>query len=129
VTDAAPGEDEEDVARKLVGSAEWRWCPGMVDQAGGRVVDVAGVADTALPDLADWATAGAVLGLIAARGALTDVVRDSGNWIVAVDIEGDISGYAAETLGEAAGWALMAVWENLPPAPGGMAEELPHRPR
>ena len=86
----------------------------MADTTGQRVVDPSAVSAEAVPDLGDWATAGAMLGLIAAHDALSDVVRDGADWIVAVVIDADLTGYAAETIGEAAAWALLAVWENLP---------------
>lgn len=108
---------DEELARRVVEQPGWRWLPGMADHRGNRVLDPNAVDAESVPDLDDWATAGAILGLIAGYDALTDVVRDGGDWIVAVAIGGDISGYAAETLGEAAVWALMAVWENLPEVP------------
>lgn len=106
-----------ELARRVVEQPGWRWVPGMADHEGNRVLDPATVGAESLPDLDDWATAGAILGIIASYDALTDVVRDGTDWIVAVAIGGDISGYAADTLGEAAVWALMAVWENLPEMP------------
>lgn len=105
---------DDELRTRLVEESHWRWVPGMVDTAGRRVVAPEDVPGDAIPDLDDWATVGALLGLIAAHDALSDVVRDGPDWVVAVHIDGDLSGYAAETLGEAAAWALLAVWENLP---------------
>ena len=65
------------------------------------------------PDLTDAATAGVLLSLIDEAGALRDVVRDADQWIVAVEIANELRGYAADHMGEAAAWALLAVWGTL----------------
>jgi hypothetical protein len=62
------------------------------------------------PNLADCATAGVILEILDSEGLLTDVVREADCWIVAIRQDGDIQGYAADTLGEAAAWALLAGW-------------------
>lgn len=61
-------------------------------------------------NLADPATAGVLLALLDEEGAVTDVVRDESGWIVAIHAGDDVEGYVAETLGEAAAWALLAWW-------------------
>jgi hypothetical protein len=96
----------------------FRWRDGMLDRYGARLVldtwkhpavDAPGH-DKGL-NLADPATAGVLLALLDEEGAITDVVRDEEGWIVAILAEGDrIEGYVAETLGEAAAWALLAWW-------------------
>jgi hypothetical protein len=110
---SAEVDEPEALPRRLAEQPGWQWLPGMLTHAGLRVTEGADVPADALPDLADWPTVGALLGMIAAFGALTDVVHGPDGWIVAVEIEGDITGYAADVPGEAAAWALLAVWENL----------------
>ncbi len=108
-----------DPALTLVATPAWRWCEGMLDMRGRRVVDLTLYDGGSVPDLRDFATAGALLGLLDSMGALTDVVRDGNDWIVAVDLGGKIQGYASDVLGEAAAWAMLAV-QNVPLVP--MAE-------
>ncbi|MEO0601529.1 MAG: hypothetical protein AAF211_08840, partial [Myxococcota bacterium] len=60
-------------------------------------------------------TAGTLLGVLATMGVLSDVVIQEEDWIVAVDLpESGLQGWAASTLGEAAGWALIAAWGATP---------------
>ncbi len=84
----------------------------MRDARGRRLVDLDLHDGGSEPDLADYATAGAVLGLLADAGCVTDIVREQGEWIVAVNLSGRLQGYIAGTLGEAAAWALLAYWDD-----------------
>jgi hypothetical protein len=110
---SADDDEEGALARRLTGEPLWRWSAGMRTLAGERIGEGRAPGLEALPDLADWPTVGAILGMIASYQALTDVVHGPEGWIVAVEIDGDITGYAADLPGEAAAWALLAVWENL----------------
>jgi hypothetical protein len=68
---------------------------------------------TAPPDLEDFATAGRILELIDEYHVLSDVVRYPDQWIVAVAFGKDLRGYIADSLGEAAAWALLVVWDRV----------------
>lgn len=100
-----------DLAEELVAHPDWVWKEGMRATSGVRVVDLE-LWDAAgqLPDLSDWATAGAMLGLLAETGRLTDVVLQDNEWIVAVDMGEGPQGWAADLLGAAAGYAMLAAW-------------------
>lgn len=104
--------DIEDPAEQIIRHPWFRWCEGMRDQRGRRIVDLELFDGEGLPDLADMPTAGALLGLMAERDRLTDVVREGDDWIVAVKLGEDLQGYAAGTLGEAAAWAMLALLEE-----------------
>lgn len=104
-----------DPAVRLVADLRWKWREGMRDRLGRRIVDLDLHDGRSEPDLADLPTGGALLGVLDEARALTDVVRTPDEWIVAVDLNGKIQGYAADHLGEAAAWALLAVWEGKPP--------------
>lgn len=95
-------------AEQVLESSLFRWCEGMRDARARRIVDVELYDKQSTPDLSDFPTAGAMLGLLAEAGLLTDVVLQDGVWIVAVLVGEDVQGYAAESLGEAAAWALLA---------------------
>lgn len=101
--------DIENPAEQLILHPHFRWCEGMRDQHGRRVVDVDAVDGASTPDLTDMPTAGALLQLLDEQGRLTDVVREGDDWIVAVEIHGDVQGYASHALGEAAAWAMLAL--------------------
>ncbi len=97
----------------LVAHPSWRWVTGM------RLRDpneqVLGWYDGRLPegawpDLDDFGTAGLLLGVLDGLGVLVDVAREGSEWIVAVTMDGDLRGWAGESLGEAAGWALIETW-------------------
>jgi len=103
---------DEDPAQQLVRDRRWHWREGMRDVRGRRLVDLDLHDGSSEPDLTDYATAGAILGLLADTDSITDVVRDNGEWIVAVDLSGRLQGYIAPTLGEAAAWALLAFWDD-----------------
>ncbi|MEQ1500779.1 MAG: hypothetical protein ABMB14_01045 [Myxococcota bacterium] len=104
-----------DLAEDLHRHPRWQWREGMRDRRGLRVVELDLWDGESPPDLADLATAGVLLGVLAEHGALTDVVRQDGEWIVAVELGGEgIQGWVAATLGEAAGYALLAVWDLSP---------------
>jgi len=113
------GTDE--LAEQLISNPRWAWQEGMRDRAGVRVVDLDLWDGTgALPDLDDFATAGVLLGALAAGDWLSDVVRQGDDWIVAVDVGSEgLKGWAAESLGRAAAYAMLAVWET----PSGQAGE------
>lgn len=103
-----------DLAEELVQHPNWQWREGMRDTTGARVVDLELWNPVGrLPDLTDWATAGAMLGLLAESGALTDVVLQEDEWIVAVDMGEGPQGWAADQLGAAAGYAMLAAWGAL----------------
>mgnify|MGYP007046961981 CR=1 FL=1 len=104
---------DEDPAQQLVRDSRWVWCEGMKDLRGRRLVDLDLHDGSSEPDLADYATAGAIIGLLEATGSVTDIVREGGEWIVAVDLSGHLQGYIAPTLGEAAAWALLAYWDDF----------------
>lgn len=104
-----------ELAQQLIAHPRWSWREGMLDVSGVRVVDLdLWKAEGALPDLSDWATAGALLGVLAETGLLTDVVLQDNEWIVAVNmpVEG-LQGWAADELGAAVGYALLAAWGVL----------------
>lgn len=106
----------ENPAEQLLQQPGFRWCEGMRDQRGRRVVDLDMIQGDSPPDLDDMPTAGALLGLLDELGRLTDVVKQGEDWIVAVEQEdGEVQGYAAATLGEAAAWALLAVFDAWSP--------------
>ncbi|HHO51604.1 MAG TPA: hypothetical protein ENK18_12200 [Deltaproteobacteria bacterium] len=101
-----------ELAEQIVHHPRWSWREGMADAQGVRVVDLdLWTGSDALPDLSDFATAGVLLGVLTETGLFTDVVLQDGEWIVAVDLPGEgLQGWAADTLGEAAAWALLAAW-------------------
>jgi hypothetical protein len=93
----------------------------MRDRRGVRIVDLDLWDGTSPPDLSDDATGGVLLGVLAEMGLLSDVVRQDGAWIVAVDLPRDgLQGWMGDSLGEAAGYALLAAWDVVTPS-GGMA--------
>ncbi len=104
-----------DLAEQLVEDPRWEWKDGMRATDGVRVVDVAlWTAGNLLPDLDDFPTAGAILGVLADMGVLSDVVIQDEDWIVAVELpESGLQGWAGSSLGEAAGWALLAAWGSV----------------
>jgi hypothetical protein len=109
----------DDLGDRLRSHPRWRWCEGMRDRRGVRIVDLELWDGTEPPDLTDPATAGVMLGLLADMGLLSDVVRQDGAWIVAVDLPEDgLQGWIGDTMGEAAGWAMLAAWDALPAAGG-----------
>ena len=67
---------DDELRTRLVEESHWRWVPGMVDTAGRRVVAPEEVPGDAIPDLDDWATVGALLGLIAAHDALSETLTE-----------------------------------------------------
>ena len=109
--------DSHDPAERLARHPRFQWRDGMLDRLGARLVldgwrhcstedpDEAGV-----PNLADPGTAGALLAVLDSEGLLTDVVREESGWIVAIRTEDGLAGYIADSLGEAAAWALLAGW-------------------
>lgn len=105
----------ENPAQQLLQQPGFRWTEGMRDQRGRRIVDLDLVQGDSPPDLEDMPTAGALLGLLDEMKLLTDVVRQGDDWIVAVEQDGEVQGYAASSLGEAAAWALLAVLEGWTP--------------
>jgi hypothetical protein len=101
-----------DVAEDLRFHPRFAWREGMRDQRGLRVVELDLWDGTSPPDLADFATAGVLLGILDESGRLTDIVKQGSEWIVAVDLPQDgLQGWAADTLGEAAAYALLNLWE------------------
>ena len=92
----------------------FRWREGMRDTRGLRVVELDLWDAAAPPDLADPATGGCLLAALDETGRLTDVVREGGEWIVAVDLPQDgLYGWAADTLAEAAAYALLGLWDAM----------------
>jgi len=106
-----------ELAEQLVEHPRWEWREGMLGSDGVRVVDLSlWSANDVLPNLDDFPTAGALLGMLADLGVLSDVVIQDEDWIVAVDLpDSGLQGLAAETLGEAAAWALITAWGAMPP--------------
>lgn len=105
-----------DLAQQLIAHPRWSWREGMRASDGVRVVDLElWTAGDVLPDLGDFPTAGAMLGMLAEIGMLSDVVVQDEDWIVAVELpDSGLQGFAAESLGEAAGWALINAWGAMP---------------
>lgn len=107
----------EDLGKRLRTHPRWAWREGMRDRRGVRIVDLELWDGTDPPDLTDDATAGVMLGVLAEMGMLSDVVRQDGSWIVAVDLPDEgLQGWMGDTLGEAAGYAMLAAWDAVPPA-------------
>lgn len=89
----------------------------MLDRFGARLVldkyrhpSVEPPGENGVPNLSDPATGGILLSILDDEGLLTDVVRDLGGWVVAIKQGDGVQGYLADTLGEAAAWALLAAW-------------------
>ncbi|MEZ4240842.1 MAG: hypothetical protein R3F59_32735 [Myxococcota bacterium] len=104
----------DDLATKLFRHPRFAWREGMKDQRGIRVVDVDLWDPDGPPDLGDAATVGILLGWLAEIDLLSDVVRQDGAWIVAVELPDGLQGWMGETMGEAAAAALLAAWDGLP---------------
>jgi hypothetical protein len=103
-----------EVSIELRAHPRFGWREAMRDTRGIRVVELDLFDGEHPPDLADAATAGILLQMLDETGRLTDVVREGGEFIVAVDLPEDgVQGWAAETLGEAAAYALLGLWEVL----------------
>ncbi|MCB9678740.1 MAG: hypothetical protein H6737_26795 [Alphaproteobacteria bacterium] len=108
---------DRDPARWLARHPRFRWKDGMLDRLGARLVldawkhpSIEAPTGENGPNLSDPATGGVLLSILDEEGLLTDVVRDQGGWIVAIRTPEGIEGYFADTLGEAAAWALLAGW-------------------
>ncbi len=107
----------DDPAEQLSEHPRFRWLAGMSDRRGRRVVDL-DLWDGGVVDLSDAATAGALLALLEDTSTLSDVVRQDDDWIVAVDLPGTgLQGWAADSLGLAACYALLATYEALGGSP------------
>jgi hypothetical protein len=103
-----------DPAAELAAHPRFVWREGMRDRRGVRVVDLELLDGMTEPDLSDAATAGVLLQILDETGRFTDVVRQDGEFVVAVDLPEDgVTGWAADTLGEAAAQALLGLWEVL----------------
>ncbi len=103
-----------DLAVELARHPRFSWREGMRDAGGVRVVELELLDPSTAPDLTDAATAGVLLALLDETGRLTDVVRQDEEWIVAVNLPEDgVQGWAAESLGEAAAYALLGLWDAL----------------
>lgn len=101
-----------DPAEELWKHPRFKWREGMRDRRGLRVVDLELWDGAAPPDLSDLPTAGALLGVLDESERLTDVVKQGKEWIVAVELPEDgLQGWAADTLGEAATYALLNLWQ------------------
>ncbi|MFT4623089.1 MAG: hypothetical protein ACI8PZ_001745 [Myxococcota bacterium] len=115
--------NELDAAWRLCLHPNFKWQDGMSDRSGARVSTPWEASNP--PDLDDWATAGLIFGQLATTGRFTDVVRLDGYWVVAIRTRGpDVRGLAGDSFGEAAAWALLAVWGDpmtLPPSTVPMA--------
>ncbi len=108
-----------DPGLRLLCHPRFRWSEGMRDRVGRRVMGSGEHPVDAAPDLVDPATAGCLLGYLSEACLLTDVVRIGDEWVVAIRTAAmAIQGYAGETIGEAAAWALLASWGDpvtMPP--------------
>lgn len=103
-----------DLAAELARHPRFSWREGMRDASGVRIVELDLHDASSPPDLADPATAGVLLAMIDETRRLTDVVRQAEEWIVAVDLPEDgVQGWASDTLGEAAAYALLGLWDAL----------------
>jgi hypothetical protein len=104
--------DSNELAEELVAHPNWLWVDGMQRLGAqgpiGRYPD----ATEGLPDLSDFPTGGALMGVIDALGVLVDVAREDDGFIVAVETSEGLKGWLGDTLGEAAGWALIEVWAD-----------------
>lgn len=103
--------DEDDPAVLLVQHPNFAWRDGMRDRKGVRVVDADLWATDSVPDLDDPATAGVLVAMLTETGRLTDIVVVGTEWAVAVDLDGPY-GLAGSSMGEAAAWALLQVWDD-----------------
>lgn len=107
--------DTQDVATRVWRHSRFGWREGMRDQRGIRVVDLDLWDGAAPPDLEDPATVGVLLGWLAEIDLLSDVVRQDGAWIVAIELPDEgLQGWMGDSMGEAAALALLAAWEGLP---------------
>ncbi len=106
---------DDEPAEQLFEHERFKWAEGMRDKKGVRIVDLDLWDPTSPPDLRDLGTAGLLIGQLDETGFLSDIVKQDGEWIVAVDFDGELRGFAADTLGEAAAWALLAVWDATDP--------------
>jgi hypothetical protein len=106
---------DDEPAEQLFSHERFEWREGMRDTRGRRIVDLELWKPKTPPDLSDAGTAGVLIGQLDETGLLSDIVKQEGEWIVAVELEGDLRGFAADTLGEAAAWALLAVWDATDP--------------
>ncbi|MBX2800899.1 MAG: hypothetical protein KTR31_24675 [Myxococcales bacterium] len=104
-----------ELATQIATHPNWQWREGMSDHKKRRVVELDLWDGTdAIPDLGDFATAGAMLALLFETGRLTDVVVQDGEWIVAVEVPGEgVQGWAADTFGEAVAYGLLVAWGSL----------------
>ncbi len=110
--------DKRDPATWLASHPRFRWRDGMLDRFGARLIldrwkhpAVEAPEPGRALNLTDPGTAGVLLALLDEEDALSDIVRDSQGWIVAIrDTNGEVHGFFADTLGEAAAWALLAWW-------------------
>jgi hypothetical protein len=41
---------------------------------------------------------------------LSEVIRVEDGWVVAIRVGDDVAGFQGDSLGEAAAWALLALW-------------------
>jgi hypothetical protein len=105
----------EEPADQLYSHERFKWAEGMRDVRGIRIVDLELWDPSGPPDLRDSGTAGILIGQLDETGLLSDIVKQDGEWIVAVELGGDLRGFASDTLGEAAAWALLAVWDAQEP--------------
>ena len=110
-----PTVTDDEPADQLFAHERFRWGEAMRDARGIRVVDLDLWDPKSPPDLRDLGTAGVLIGQLDETGFLSDIVKQDGEWIVAVELDGDLRGFAANTLGEAAAWALLAVWDASEP--------------
>jgi hypothetical protein len=106
---------DDEPAELLFSHERFKWAEGMRDQRGVRIVDLELWDPTVPPDLRDAGTAGVLIGQLDETGFLSDIVKQEGEWIVAVELGGELRGFASDTLGEAAAWALLAVWDSEEP--------------
>lgn len=102
---------DDDPADLLVQHPRFAWRDGMRDRNGVRCVDTDLWSTDAAPDLDDPATAGVLVAMLVETGRLTDIFLANGEWAVAVDLDGPY-GLAGSSLGEAAAWALLQVWQD-----------------
>lgn len=61
-------------------------------------------------NLADPSTGGVLLACLDDEGALSEVIRVEDGWVVAIRVGDDVAGFQGDSLGEAAAWALLALW-------------------
>ena len=107
-------DEQWDLVGLLVPHSRWEWTEGMRMRTP-QEVDLGyymggELPENVWPDLEDFGTGGALLGVIDRMGILVDVAREGQEWIVAIEMADGLRGWVGMTLAEAAGWAMLQQW-------------------